>query len=769
MPATPRASPVNAQQQQQQQQQQPPRSRQGVTPERIMDAMRKADEARKQALDQGHEERAREHEQSAQRMANMLEQMHPELADRGRHRPGLDMIEPPREQPGFGEQVAREVTSRPATVGAGAMAGAGIGAKTGTAFAPVTGPVGPLVGSVVGGAIGAGAGSAAFDSIRNIKAALEDNPEDVLGAIETSKRALKESQYDAMFGLGGALAQPVRFGRRLLNRWSGLTTKESQALQKKAKDLGIGVGAIDVGGALPRGYGKSVGVFPVTGSPLRREEIKKVGDIDRAVERIANTMAPNYHTSQAIGTDMFDAAMKQSRKFTQVQNNLYKTARKQITQAAEASGRHDIIPTENVKKYADAVEESLRQGDITLLDGSALPRAANQEAMDFVTKLRELPDTITLEQFERLKRRDLSKLMSKHAKDNVDVGYLAATKGALEQDFRNMRLEAFPEHEASRIRNTLKVADNFHAKGQTLFSKPAAQKMTRVDKTIYRAGAEQPGSLNADEIYHTAINLRSPDQIRDLTELVGKKNMQNAVRYHFETAVQNARQTEQIMGMNFDVINPQSLERQLGVYGAKSHQREGVKELYKQAGVNFKQVEDLISVINRLEHIGNAAEFVRRRAILGGVAAGGAAVAGAGGAVATAGIPGGAVTLGAMTMLSRHYSKIFASPEKLRLMQTALDESIKAGPRRAAYSRLIKAFADQPDDDSLIQREMQLRQAGRETEDPGRIHDPDRSYPEQHREDPPEPTEKERVYPRWDIDLTKPGARKSSMGKKNNR
>jgi hypothetical protein len=590
------------------------------------------------------------------------------------------------EQPGFGKRVLKEFGSRGTAVAVGGTAGA----VAGTAAGPM--------GTIAGGALGAAAGSAVYDNVSNLVAALRDRPEEVVDAMGVTKNMLGEGAMDAAFSMGGALAQPIRFGRALLAKLSGVTSEASQSIQRTAERLGIGVGAVDVGGGLPKGYARSVGIFPFTGTPLRRGEKGKLQEASDAVNRTLDAFGP-ADTMNQIGVDMVAAARGAREEFKGTASQLYKTFEESVANAS----RQDIIPTQFVREdgsmggiviYALEAAAQAERGAVRLADGTIMPRAGTEGVTEFLEKLKDLPYLITPAQHRQLTQ-DLSDLIGKNLKDGADVKHLMEAKRSMEEGFANIRTDLLGEGEGEVVRRSLDAANGFYAKGIVQFQTRAAQSFERVDRLIFSSGAEKAGSLNADEVYKVAVNLRSPQQIQDLTKLVGQPNMKRAAARHFDDAVVASKSDIELMGDTFSVVDPAALERQLGLTGARRNQIEGLREFYKTAGVDLDQVTDLISVMKKIEGVGNASEFVRRRALLGGASAVTGALGGVGAGVVAGGVPGGAVTALGMTLLSRHMSKVFASPEKLKLMTSALDEAADATLRRAALGKLVNALVDE--------------------------------------------------------------------------
>lgn len=597
-------------------------------------------------------------------------------------------IEPPLET---GEpRPAKSIIGRGEAAAVGGMVGAKIGA-----------PVLPPYGMLAGGALGAAAGSLSLDSFTSLKAMLEGRSEDIPTATEQVGAAAREGYLDLAFGMAGAAFQPIKFARALLSKISGLATPIAKEIQAKAAKFGIGVGAVDVGGTLPQAYAKTIGVFPWSGTPFRKAEIAKRKQISGAIENILDTFGPNKIMSD-LGIDMVAAARGAHRSFRSTSAVLYKNVENAIEQAA----RQDIIPTDIVREVASGFAEQAKKGTIkipigkkqiathlvdskgqpilkTIINFKELPRASQETVIKFIDNLRSLPETITPTQYRQLKG-DLSDLIGKNLRDGWDVKQLTEIKGALETGFNNLRTDLLPAGQGEAIKDFLTTANKFYSKGIVQFQTKVAKTFERVDKTIFKVGAETPGSLNADEIYQVAVNLKSPKQIGELTKLVGNKNMKAAASLHFETAVGSSTKQTSLLGEQYNTIDPFELEKSLGLVGASKQKLAGVNELYKIGGVNLKDITDLIDVMKRIEEIRNPSEFIRRRLILAGMS--GAAAVGGAGFIAG----GGPVTIGAMTLLSRHFSKIFADPKKLKLMTTAMDEAKNAIFRQSSLGRLTK-------------------------------------------------------------------------------
>ena len=581
---------------------------------------------------------------------------------------------------------------------------AGVGGAVGTAVGIATAP-GTLVGPIIGGPLGSAAASSLFDNVSNLRNYILGNPERI-GLEETTRNLIGEGLTDMAFTLGGAVAQPLRIGRSIIAGMSGLREKASMELMLAAEEAGIRLGAVDAGGSFPKGYAKTIGVFPFSGTPFRRAQIEKLGDVNKALDDILDTFGPNEKLASEIGLDMYEAARTSREEFRNVAGGFYDSVRSLIN---DAKNPH-IIPTvftgeegavKGLKVYAIEQNDVARRGAILLNDGTFLPRPQSEEIASFFEQWARLPDLINPTQYERLTD-DLKTLIQKNLKDGFDVKQLSEAKKVLREGFDHLRTDLLDVGEGEAIKKAAETANNFYSKGIVKYKTVVAKTFERVNKFIFRAGADEAGSLNADEIYHTAINLRSPQQIQDLVKLVGKENVANAARENFRLATEAARVDVKIMGQNLKAIDPVILERQLGLTGAGSKKIEGLNELYKTAGVDPGEIKNLIGVIKKLEGIGDPAEFMRRRIIIGGVGAA-AAVLGVGGAAAggsifsddaVGGASHGLLTIVGISLLGRYGSKILADNQNLKLLTSALDESLGAIPRRANLARLINVLVN---------------------------------------------------------------------------
>ena len=164
----------------------------------------------------------------------------------------------------------------------------------------------------------------------------------------------------------------------------------------------------------------------------------------------------------------------------------------------------------------------------------------------------------------------------------------------------------------------------------------------------------------------------APTILLALEKLVGRDLLRQAAKLHVDDAVRRATEIVDVFGRDVAFLNPRKLESNLGFLSAEKGQKEGLAFLLKRADVNIEDLRELIDVAKNIEGVGDPAQFVKRRAIIGGVS-GATALAGVGGAVLVGADPtlSTFVTFGALTLLSRDLSRIISSPKALKAMTTA--------------------------------------------------------------------------------------------------
>ncbi len=603
--------------------------------------------------------------------------------------------------------------SRPTAEAVGGMGGAVLGA-----------PAGP-VGAIAGGGLGAAAGSNTFDAINNflIDQGLVGGERADLGKVV--ENAGNAAYWDTMFGAGASLVRPILGGRRIIGKISGLFNREADQLIKGAQERGLSLGASEVGGGLPKGFLRTVSVFPFAAGSAAKTQFGKHKQVIEAVDRILNDLAPNASLASDIGINMARAAKSTTKEFQRVSGILFNRFR----DLAKGASNPDIIPTEQLKASAKELYGEATAGQIKLaktgeLSTAALRSPKGSDAVaafeKYLSDLRDLPEAINIEQYRRLTK-DLNDVMSALKAEGVDVRQAGILKRSLEEDLNNIRVHLLPEGEGAALKDALVTANKWYSKGVVQFSEdvatartpkgfkgketletPTAKKFERVDKKFFEPGTKRSGTINEDELFKVAVNLKSVQALNDLEAVIGRPAMRRIARRVMEDAAEKSLATVKIGSIEDKIFDPVAFERALGLTGAGKAGTPALEELLKKGGVKLADIKDLIRAAKSIEVLGDPSTFVRRRAIMGGASAVVTAGAGFGGAVAGGGglATGTAiVAAGAITLLSRHFSKIFSSPVALKNMLDALDTARNTVARQAALGRVLN-FVTRKDDDN---------------------------------------------------------------------
>lgn len=574
---------------------------------------------------------------------------------------------------------------RPAAIAAGASAGA----LAALPVAPSLGPYAPVA-PVVGGALGAAAVSAGYDNVSQMLQAVipgfKPLPDATVGGADAiAARAADEAAFDAATSaVAGTLGFPVKhFLSPLIGKVFGVRTPASLTVQQLAKQNGIELGAVDVGNAGPRILSKVLGVFPLTGAPLRIARDTKEAQLQSAVRNTLNTLAPTATTAQEMGIDMARAAQQSNQEFKNIAAILYDNFRN----ATAAAG--PIVPTSETKAIIQKWADDFAAGQIPIAEGKTLKGGVNEQFEQFLQDAQNLPTTITIQQYERLQQQ-LEGFIDKLNPDQFTVKRIAQIKAGMERD-----LNAIQDPTLKQLKTD---ADTFFSNGIVVFQTPTANKFRQFDKNIFKAGPHKPGTLNPDELMRSVFNADSPIALRQLRALVGDDAFRRAGRTHLQSAFEESWVKEVRHGEEVFVFNPEKMADRIGLSAGRKDQRRALEEILRGTGVQVRDVEDLLTRI-KIAKQADPSAFVSRRVTLGGVAAltaiGGAGAAAVGGPVAAAGSP---LMTALATWTAYNFSKVLANPEALKALTRAFQPNVDDLTRRAVYFRFLRQFGDARDE-----------------------------------------------------------------------
>lgn len=553
-------------------------------------------------------------------------------------------------------------------------------AKAGAVVGSVGGPIGSLIGGVTGGILGGLAGGQIYDITQSLATG------ETKTVPEQFKQLSKDLKEEVAYNLAGASVPAV--GGTIIR-----TLGAGGVAARKAYETGVksnipqSISTVSKN-ALVEGYTKTLGVFPFTGGPIRKEAIKRTSLINAKKEDILNAFGQNVHLGE-LGVDMTQAARSSYVSFKDTSSSLYKD----FIETTKELNDPKIFKLTNTQNAVEAIEIELKRSPV-----KKSPRS--DAVFDFLKQIKEIPGNIDPLQYRSLQE-DIGYLFKTAGKEGKDTTRLTKVKKALEKDFNMPVINSKAENIISGIEeNTIvqsvleshALANSFYAEGMAKFNSPMAKKFKQVDKNIFGPGAEISGTINADELTRKVLKIGSPQSIQQLRTLVGDKQFAQVrtafVNDAFEDATIRTR-----TDLNFNV---DKLSKSLGFTGKKIENVEGLEELLKGTSVSVENFADFLS--NAARHtntyVPNSATFLQRRILLGSGALSGAAIA----AGVTAGsIAAAPITAVGILMVGRMGSKLLANPKNLKTANTLLDFKSPRMVKWQTSMRVLTEFMNEKD------------------------------------------------------------------------
>jgi|TARA_R110000751_G_scaffold77062_2_gene155443 hypothetical protein len=585
----------------------------------------------------------------------------------------------------------------------GGAAGVIPAAKAGAVVGSVGGPIGSLVGGVTGGILGGLAGGQIYDITQSLATG------ETKTVPEQFKQLGKDVKEEVAYNLAGAAIPAV--GGSIIR-----TLGAGGVAARKAYETGVksnipqSISTVSKN-ALVEGYTKTLGVFPFTGGPIRKEAIKRTSVINAKKEDILNAFGQNVHLGE-LGIDMTQAARSSYLSFKDTSSSLYKD----FIETTKELNDPKIFKLTNTQNAVEAIEIELKRSPV-----KKSPRS--DAVFDFLKQIKEIPGNIDPLQYRSLQE-DIGYLFKTAGKEGKDTTRLTKVKKALEKDFNMPVINSKTENIISGIEeNTIvqsvleshALANSFYAEGMAKFNSPMARKFKQVDKNIFGPGAEISGTINADELTRKVLKIGSPQSIQQLRTLVGDKQFAQVRTAFVNDAFEDAT-TRTKTDLNFNV---DKLSKSLGFTGKKIENVEGLEELLKGTSVSVENFADFLS--NAARHtntyVPNSATFLQRRILLGSGALSGAAIA----AGVTAGsIAAAPITAVGILMVGRMGSKLLANPKNLKTANTLLDFKTPRMVKWQTSMRVLTEFINEKDiteEDkegfSILKEEIKKNKPGR--------------------------------------------------------
>jgi hypothetical protein len=562
----------------------------------------------------------------------------------------------------------------------GGAAGVIPAAKAGAVVGSVGGPIGSLVGGVTGGILGGLAGGQIYDITQSLATG------ETKTVPEQFKQLGKDVKEEVAYNLAGAAIPAV--GGSIIR-----TLGAGGVAARKAYETGVksnipqSISTVSKN-ALVEGYTKTLGVFPFTGGPIRKEAIKRTSVINAKKEDILNAFGQNVHLGE-LGIDMTQAARSSYLSFKDTSSSLYKD----FIETTKDLNDPKIFKLTNTQNAVKAIEVELKLSPV-----KKSPRSDSVFA--FLKQIKEIPGNIDPLQYRSLQE-DIGYLFKTAGKEGKDVSRLTKVKKALEKDFNMPVINSKAENIISGIEeNTIvqsvleshALANSFYAEGMAKFNSPMARKFKQVNKNIFGPGANIDGTINADELARKVLKIGSPQSIQQLRTLVGEKQFAQVRTAFVNDAFEDAT-TMTKTDLNFNV---DKLSKSLGFTGKKIENVEGLEELLKGSSISVEMFSDFLSNASRHTntYVPNASTFLQRKLILSSGAIGGAAIAAG---VTLGSIAAAPITAVGILMAGRMGSKLLANPKNLKTANTLLDFKSPRMVKWQTSMRVLTEFINEKD------------------------------------------------------------------------
>ena len=466
----------------------------------------------------------------------------------------------------------------------------------------------------------------------------------------------------------------------------------------------------DSGNMLSKGYGRVIGVFPYVGQPIKKTMAGKADILNKTAEDTLDLFAPNVSITK-LGIDMAEASKSTFGDFKRVTGFLYddffKTA---------SSVRQPIISTKTFKNSLQNYVNLIDDGVIKV-KGKKIKSPQRDAIYQYAKSAQRMDDFINVSQYKALVK-DIKTFAKQSQKEGFDIKVLTGFKGALEKDLAQLTKEKYlndlvksgvikDPKLASAIATKLKFANKVYANGLEnslvvktaegqrktipstvgigVFQTPTAKKFKMIDKNIFGAGFQQPGSITADQLGNVLLANRnvSPQLLDDLRNLVGKNQFDKFVRARIQQGFDKSLVLSKEGGVNGLIFDPFKFEDAIGLNTSSG--RDLIKSMLKGSKLNIQKLDDFFAIAKN--HAGlqipDVSNFVARRATLGGTKSlfGGFAMG-----YSTYKEPFKGL---AMIYVARKGSGFLSNPKQLDDVMTVLDPNSSANRVKVAALKLV--------------------------------------------------------------------------------
>lgn len=552
----------------------------------------------------------------------------------------------------------------------------------GTAGMMYGAPLGPL-GMLGGGMLGAAGTALANINVGDVKRLLgmETLPappmRERLGA--ATRAAVLEGGFTT--GTTAVVEGAKGLGKGLGRFFTSTGGKTARKAAEEAKAAGVDLGISDVSGIdIIRGYSKIAGRFPFVGTPVKRVKEAQSTQFREAFDRTLEQIGPSVTMTRA-GKNLRTAGKKKYKKFRKEAKRLYDDFR------ALAKDSDAQIPSKRMRDMAAEYEKNA--GAKVLIDkfGKVIPPPVGDPALKYIKRIKNLPDHISMREFER-HMDDLDKLMAKTKTDGFKITHLLAIKHGAEQALQ--KIKGSPE-----VVDALRVADDYFSTTIKIFETPTGKLFGKTDLNIFKIGFKKPGSINPDELMRVVFNTKSPEALKDLSKIVGKKAMGKATGSYVRNVFDDALFSQEGKKL-FDATR---FRDKLGLGRPSSSEYESLQEILKNTDLVIKDFEDLANAAERAfsQGIIDPSTFLARKAVIGGAKSTLAAALPVVGAATVYGTTG-AITAGLAVLAGRFGAKVLSEPRYLKLLTSSFNPQLPNAQRSALIVRLTRLLGKGEDE-----------------------------------------------------------------------
>jgi hypothetical protein len=571
--------------------------------------------------------------------------------------------------------------------------------------------------------LGAGAGSTAHDLTTHYGRKLglvgpgkllEDDPRygATGGQFGPAKRAMNEMALEGAFPLGVGAAR--RGGLSLMRGTAGLrgeVMERARRIAQYSEEIGIPLGMENISQSglyrFPRSIMGRIPWFSKHFTRLDREQGRAI--LQRQEEYISH-IAPVVKTVTETGTTMAANALRRARGYAKYFKREYDGF------IADAEAVNARIPTTEIRKRAtDLVNDfraELPSKTIKAVKGTKVvpskppPGEDQEKIIEWAQKeLMTLTDDMSAAQYRRLAR-SLNELMVKYSDNPAAAGKAAALRKGLEQDLENI---IGPRELVDRIRG---LNREFGA-WATILEGPTGQKIGRAERGVLgHLNFQKHKTIEHDELFRVAMNVNSPDALRDLHRLVGPSAFRNATRRHVENVFSEG--IEAGMKESKDqVIRLSFVKKALGIGKEGAARRSAFAEMLRltKSKTTIRDWEKFFDVTEAAlsQKTVDVSQFLARRVVLSGAQRGlrainpaniftsgkSAAATGTAAGVGTGIFLGsGPVSFATSLMLAfasrSGLNRVLTNPAALRAATRAIDPDLAPGANAQAAARFVR-------------------------------------------------------------------------------